>query len=93
MESKSQQSKVKSGLTAGITAIAVLFAMSLIIGGVGEFFGIVMDLGLLFLAISVLSFIFGIFFSNCKLIWSFLVGAATGLICGLLIVFYIVSGI
>ena len=74
--------KIKSGIVAGASAIVVLLAMSLNIGGADHFGSIVADLGLLFTVFASGAFILGLFLARFRIRWSVLCGAVIGLISG-----------
>ena len=83
----------KSGLAAGTSALIVLLAMSLNIGGLDLVISIVSNFGLLFSIVTLFSFVAGLLFVRFRLRWSVLSGAVIGLISGFGIVFFVVSKI
>ena len=88
-----QSKKIQSGLAAGISAIVVILAMSLNIGGIDNFGSIVKGFGLLFFAFASAAFVLGLFLARFRVRWSVLSGAVIGLLCGFGVVIYVVSQI
>ena len=85
--------RVKSGVAAAVSALAVLSAMSLNIGGINHFASIIEGAGLLFLAFASVAFILGLFLARYRLRWSILTGGAIGLLSGFGIVLYALSNV
>jgi len=82
-----------SGVAAGASALAVLLAMSLNIGGINNFNSIVTGLGLFFLAATLAAFVLGLFTFRIRLRWTVLAGAAVGLLAGFGVLFVILQNI
>ncbi len=74
--------RAKSGFAAGASALGVLLAMSLNIGGIDGFYSIVTSLAFLFSGAVFVAFVLGCFTSQIRLRWNVLEGAMIGLLTG-----------
>jgi hypothetical protein len=93
MQQCDKPSRITSGLVAGIASVLTLLAMSLNIGGLDNITSIIRDFGVLFSIAAMLAFGCGLFLYKLRLRWSAVAGAATGLLCGFLIVIFVTSRI
>ncbi len=93
MQRSPNSSRFRSALTSGSAAVLVLLAISVNISGLDGVSWILKDFWPLFAVSAVLAFVVGLFLKKRRLRWSALAGAATGLVCALLILMFTVSGI
>lgn len=93
MRRPQHSSRLRSALTSGSAAVLVLLVISVNISGLNGVSWVLKGFWPLFAVSAVLAFVVGLFLKKRRLRWSAVAGAATGLICALLILMFTVSGI